>query len=172
MDGDDRADTVELVESRGAHGDNSRFGIRARMTAYGTQTVWWDYGEGFNDAQELLPLVDIGGDGRREIVVKVGTSVSSSYYGLVALAGRQLVLVSRSGLEDGGAHGFYRASWGCRGALVYTARSETNDDGATNRGTRIDYRLVGGKLVKQRTVPLSWRGDNAPAEFTKGLETC
>lgn len=158
VDGDGTPDTATLV-SEGVQADDTwRFGVRVVLSARGTRTAWEDYGVGGNDGQDLIGAGDVDGDGRAEVGVAVGTTVSATISELVTLAGDRLVLLRAPELWTGQQDGL--RGWGCADGLLYVTVARRAE------GTVTYYRLADGRFARVRAETVRWRaGETPPAPF-------
>jgi hypothetical protein len=181
VDGDGRADTATLVHAPAPQASPRwRWGVRAVLSRYGTQTIWQPYGTDSNEAQALGGVEDMNGDGSAEIVASGGGTAFGRSYEVAVVVGGRLTWVT-----DGARHAFFMAEqrpddtdsgFGCAelaaaspGRELYQVAAASKDNGATWTATRTLYRLTGGRVVQAGTQSTSWRGAAAPVGYQSGV---
>jgi hypothetical protein len=181
VDGDGRFDTVTLVHPPVPQtSPRWRWGVRAVLSRYGTQTIWQPYGTDSNEAQALGGVEDMNGDGSAEIVASGGGTAFGRSFEVVVVVGGRLAWVT-----DGARHAFFTAEqrpdhtdsgFGCAelaaaspGRELYRVAAASRDNGATWTATRTLYHLTGGRLVQVGTQSTSWRGAAAPVGYQSGV---
>jgi hypothetical protein len=181
VDGDGRFDTVSLVHPPVPQtSPRWRWGVRAALSRYGTQTVWQPYGTDSNEAQALGGVEDMNGDGYAEIVASGGGTAFGRSFELAVVVGGRLAWVT-----NGAQHAFFRSEqrpdhtdsgFGCAelaaaspGRELYQVDTASTDGGATWQGTRTLYRLNGSRLERVGTQTKTWHGAAAPAGYRPGV---
>ena len=177
VDGDGAADTVELMAK--GNGLDTTWGVRVRLSSGATVMNWRPPGAESNDGHEITGVVDANRDGRAEIVVLAGTTVSEVRHYMLTLVGTDLLWVHQGGdpepfpLTSGGDPNVTSYGWRCADEDPLTPEFEivtveVRTDGPRHVGIRRWYGLYGDSVMRVGGDSETW---DSPALGSPGYET-